>query len=86
MEGKDRLREWLTSMADRLETEPAGDPNDWGAPGAEPPRQQTIADLQAVLKKKYPFRFARLQADMRWLEKKHKKLGIPNPEDVRWLV
>lgn len=49
----------------------------------KPPRtteqaRQRIADSN-------PVRWARLQREFRWAQKRAKKMGI-NPEDVRWLL
>lgn len=53
---------------------------------AEPPSKNEIEAMRARLRKRYPFRFTRLQADMRWLEEQHHKFGVADPSDMRWYV
>jgi hypothetical protein len=59
----------------------------WFNAADERPTQTTLDlnQMRNYLKAKNPYRWARMQSDMRWARKIFVKLGR-NPEDVRWLL
>jgi hypothetical protein len=48
-------------------------------------KPQTVEDIRAALRRTNPVKWRQIQADMRWIEKHMKKMGL-NPEDARYVL
>lgn len=50
-----------------------------------PVRERKRKDIQTTIRESNPIRWARLQRDYRWVQRRMKKMGL-NPEDARWIL
>lgn len=80
---KQRMRTWVRRLEQKAELSRGRIP--------QPVTQQDLDDWFQVahnpvlqeLQRRNPFRWARLQSDVRWVRKEIEKMGY-DPEEVRW--
>lgn len=85
------IETWLDEMEDAIRER-----DDINEPSFGQPRRLTQNDLDSFfspehnvlrekMEKEHPYRWARMQRDVKWIKKEMKKLGL-NPNDYRWWV
>lgn len=53
---------------------------------ATPPAPPSgVEAIRSAVRQKNPVRWARLQREFRWMQRRMKKMGL-NPEDARWIL
>jgi hypothetical protein len=88
--GKGVVHDWWNNLVDWAQREQARDAAAADAPYSpyeaaydRPPKN--LLQMQAAVARRNPRRWRRMQRDLKWLEKRMKKMGL-NPEDARWLL